>query len=456
MDESRHQIKEHSFKGWCLILGSALVYFTCFGFMNSFGYFEEFYHREYLSQYTPSTIAFIGTLQITLMYLLGGLAGGLFDAFGLKYPYMMSALGCSGSLLALSFTKPQRIWQQFLSQGLLFGLFVSFGIQSALSVVGQHFKKSRALAMGVVAGGSSIGGVCFPIFFSHLIPKIGFPWSIRVAALMSIVCFTIALLISRPEPRKREPFDMRKLLDFGGFKDPKYLVLSIGCFLANLGLYVPYYYLEPFMNSTKRSGSVSLAPYLLPLLNGSSFFGRIIGGYGADKFGRLNVLFPMTTASGVLCLAIWLPSKQPAAAVAFACLYGFTSGIFISVTPALVGEISPPERIGARIGAFFTITALATLIGPPVSGKLIHKHHDSGSDFTWVIVFTGCTLSLGGLMIGSVKWMKQEQVVGEECIHQLPSEIEIQGEARDGRTIIVHEEKQENVQDISPVNGREN
>ena len=96
----------------------------------------------------------------------------------------MAALGTSGALLALSFTKPEQIWQQFLTQGLLFGFTVAFGVQPALAVVGQHFKRKRALAMGIVAGGSSVGGVCVPIMFSRLIPSIGFGWSVRVGALI--------------------------------------------------------------------------------------------------------------------------------------------------------------------------------------------------------------------------------------------------------------------------------
>lgn len=97
---------------------------------------------------------------------------------------MTAGLGCSVALVALSFSQPEQLWQQFLTQGVLFGVCSSFGVQPALAVVGQYFHKRRALAMGVVAGGSSLGGVCFPLMFSGLIPRIGFSWSIRVAALI--------------------------------------------------------------------------------------------------------------------------------------------------------------------------------------------------------------------------------------------------------------------------------
>ena len=76
--------EEGGLRAWLTVLGSALVYFASFGFMNSFGYFQGFYETEFLQTYSSSTIAFIGTLQISLMYLVGPIAGALFDSYGLK------------------------------------------------------------------------------------------------------------------------------------------------------------------------------------------------------------------------------------------------------------------------------------------------------------------------------------------------------------------------------------
>lgn len=50
---------------------------------------------------------------------------------------------------------------------------------------------------------------------------------------------------------------------------------------------------------------------------------------------------------------------------------GFFSGIFISVSAAAVGQISPVDRLGARIGTFFLPTAIATLVGTPIGGSFV-------------------------------------------------------------------------------------
>jgi len=63
------------------------------------------------------------------------------------------------------------------------GLTMSFGIQPAITIVAQHFEKKRALALGIVCAGSATGGVCFTVMFERLCPVLGFPWTMRIAAL---------------------------------------------------------------------------------------------------------------------------------------------------------------------------------------------------------------------------------------------------------------------------------
>lgn len=93
----------------------------------------------------------------------------------------------------------------------------------------------------------------------------------------------------------------------------------------------------------------------------------------------------MTILSGILCFAMWLPAQGVSLVIAFTLLYGFCSGIFISVTPAVVAQITPEEKLGARLGAFFSTTAIATLIGTPIGGALLQG--ETRSSYQYVIVF---------------------------------------------------------------------
>lgn len=95
------------------------------------------------------------------------------------------------------------------------------------------------------------------------------------------------------------------------------------------------------------------------------------GGHAADRIGRLNFLYPMILLCGLLCVAMWLPATTPGVLAGFACLYGFASGVFISVMPAATGQIIPADKLGARLGAFGTVTSMAFLTGSPIAGALI-------------------------------------------------------------------------------------
>lgn len=62
------------------------------------------------------------------------------------------------------------------------GLSISFGVQPALTVVGQHFKEHRGLTLGVVSMGSAVGGIGFPVMLGQVMPRWGFGGALRLAA----------------------------------------------------------------------------------------------------------------------------------------------------------------------------------------------------------------------------------------------------------------------------------
>ncbi|KAF2273514.1 MFS general substrate transporter [Westerdykella ornata] len=380
--------KEEGIKGWLTVLGASLVYLSTFGIINSFGFFQELYQNTYLKTTPASTISFIGTIQILLMNLLAAPAGSLFDYYGLKYLYIFSGIGTSGGLVLLSISQPTVLWQLFLIQGVLLGLAIAFGAQPALVVVGHHFFRRRALVMGIVAAAGSVGGVCFPLIFARLTPMIGFAWSVRLVALVILTCYIVALCISSTKSIQQPLSKLSELLDFRGFLDSRYSVLALGAFVTMLGQFVPYYYITSYCVAANPSSPAKV--FLLPAMNAASIVGRILGGLAADDTGPANIVYPMTLLSGIQCLAMWLVTSDPGVLLAFASLYGFCSGVFIAVLPVIVAQISPECKLGGRIGAFYSVLAIAQLVGSPIAGALIRDVGDGvgeGRAYMGLIVF---------------------------------------------------------------------
>lgn len=73
---------ENNPQAWLTVIGSFLVYFVAFGFMNSFGFFQNYYAQNDLSKSSPAIIALIGSMQLGLMYIIGPISGAVFDAYG--------------------------------------------------------------------------------------------------------------------------------------------------------------------------------------------------------------------------------------------------------------------------------------------------------------------------------------------------------------------------------------
>lgn len=90
--------------------------------------------------------------------------------------------------------------------------------------------------------------------------------------------------------------------------------------------------------------------------------------------------------------------------MAFAAIYGFTSGAYVSViNPVLASMASSVEEIGARIGYAFLTVAFGVLAGGPISGALLAR----SPSFTAPIVFSASVVAIGSFFMTLAR---QEQV----------------------------------------------
>ena len=96
-----------------------------------------------------------------------------------------------------------------------------------------------------------------------------------------------------------------------------------------------------------------------------------------------------TFFSCIIVLALWLPSRGSIPIILFAALYGFSSGTFVSLLPALVAQISDIRQIGVRNGTNFLIISVAGLLGNPIAGTLVTR---DGGRYTYLQIFCGLTM----------------------------------------------------------------
>jgi len=401
------------FEAWLVVLGAWCCLFCSFGWINCIGVFQQYYQTHQLAEYSSSTVAWIPSMEVFMMFMGGPAFGKIFDSYGPRYMLLGGSIAHVFGLMMASLST--QYYQFILAQGICSALGASAVFYSANSVLPTWFFKKRATAFGITASGSSLGGVIFPIMVTKLIPQIGFAWTMRTAAFTILGMLIIANLTvkSRLKPSPRPV----ALMDFiTPLKEPTYALLAAGSFFFFFGTFIPFNFI--IMQALEYGMSPDLATYLLPILNATrsvpslllaaipntpSIFGRILPGIFADRYGRFNTMISTCIFSAAMVLALWLPSRGNIPIIIFGALYGFSSGAFVSLLPSLVAQISDVRQIGVRNGTLFLIVSFAGLTGNPIAGALVAR---TGGAFTGLQVFCGLAMAVGSALYAGSRWVQ--------------------------------------------------
>ncbi|KAK7202416.1 major facilitator superfamily domain-containing protein [Myxozyma melibiosi] len=383
------EVPDGGLVAWMQVSGSFLLFTNSWGILNSFGVFETYYVSINLSGKSSSQIAWIGSLQAFLLLIVGIFSGPFFD-LGFFRPLMLT--GSIIVVLGLVFTSLcKEYWQLILAQGILTGIGCGLFFVPSVAIVPQYFDKKRALALGIAASGSSVGGVIYPIIFHKLHAKIGFGWSIRVIALIVLVTQTYVVAIMRTrvkQPRKRVKASKSVIVY------PPFLAFVGFGFFGFMGVYIPFFYMEGF-SLLKGIFDADMSFYTLAIMNAASTFGRLLPNALADKIGPFNVLVPCLVATSVLMFC-WIPATDKAGVILISILYGFFSGSIISLSAPCMSVMTPDIAIlGTRMGVLFAISSLGLLVGTPVAGQLLKTH----LQFEAPALFGGSVLILSAILL---------------------------------------------------------
>ncbi|KAK0109521.1 hypothetical protein ONS95_002210 [Cadophora gregata] len=389
--------REGGVSGWTCVLGSFFALFCTFGWLNSLGLFQTYYEQTLLKQYAASTISWIFTCQLFFMWTGGAFFGRIVDTHGTRCVAIPCAIGCTLSVLSLSFCT--SYYQIFLAQGVGFGISAAGLFSCATTSVGQWFNKRKALALGIVLAGSSLGGVIHSLYLHILIQKVGFPSAVRWSALVVGLTGALACTLIHPRLPKKKWQSHVYFLDFCLFKQPTFSVYCVGTFFVIWGLFAPWNYL-PSM-SLNHGFTEDQAIYTIIILNGASIVGRILPAYLADRFGRFNSVSLISLVTTIAFLAFLLPlelKRNPTSTqiFAFSAFYGFASGAFISVMMPCAAELGPVSKLGQRFGTYQAVIGFASLTSLPIQGALI-PYDDGG--FTYLIIFSGSSVLCGTVFI---------------------------------------------------------
>ncbi|KAF2023791.1 MFS monocarboxylate transporter-like protein [Setomelanomma holmii] len=380
---------------WIQVLCTHLTIFNTFGFFTSFGVYQTYY--ENTLGIAPSTISWIGSIQVFLLFGIGTFTGRATDAGLFRPCYILGAIFQTIGIFTMA--ESTKLWHLFLSQAVCLGIANGLQFCPSMALVSTYFAKKRAFALGITAVGSSTGGVVFPIIVQQCLPRFGFPWTIRIIGFIMVFLnvINIALFRTRLPPRKTGP-----IVDWESFKEAPYSLYCAGMFFSFWGLYFAFFYIGSYgRNVLGVSYQQSINLLLVQICMGFVF--RLLPTYYADKIGSLNVLTPFAFICGVMMFG-WIGIESVGALYCFAVLYGSASAVLQALWPAIIGSMSKvpdPQKAGVRMGMAFTIVSFSSFTGPPLAGALIQAN---GGDYTYANVWAGTSFFIGGALLIATRW----------------------------------------------------
>ncbi|KAH8722837.1 putative MFS monocarboxylate transporter [Phaeosphaeriaceae sp. PMI808] len=384
-------------KAWLAVVAACLSFLIAWGPSTGFGAFQEYYIDQLFSDYSAFAISWIGTVNAFFLISTGVLAGPLFDRGYLIHLMALGHFMVVFGMMMLSLA--DKFYQVLLAFGFCVGIGSGLLYVPAIALVNTTFSTKRALAMGIVTCGASIGGVIFPIVFIRLQPSIGYPWTIRVLAFLQFGCSCIAMPILLCVPRPPRPTTPRRIIHWQAMKEGTFSAYCVANFLIFMAYFVPLFYVPYFASNILKTNK-NLGFYVLAALNGASAVGRLGSAIVAQKLGAPNILLFSVVASGILIFG-WTGVNDLGGFVTFAVLFGLFSGILISSNPVVIAHpvISPtPDVIGTRLGMQWFATSLGVLIGAPIAGAIgaaeTRKAFVNLAIYSGAVMVTGCAALL--------------------------------------------------------------
>lgn len=324
------------------------------------------------------------SLSFIVQAALGIIMGWLTDKLGPRI--MVTFLGSFLGICYLLMYYVNAVWQFQINYALLGGISVSTLTVPVMATVSRWFIKRRGLMIGIVQGGSSVGGFIFPPFVGWLILDYGWRSAYVVLGIITLIGIILPGLFLR-----RDPKDAGQLPDGVSemmaseveVKKPNvqgteltlreailtrqfWMIAGIYCsfgfcrstFLAHIGAHVQ-----------DLGFSIVEAAKVLSIIAIASMIGRVGMGRVADTIGN-RTAFMISFAGTTFTLILGLIAKDLWMLYIFAFIFGFGWGAEAVLRFALTSEVFGLVSLGLFMGALGAAESCAATFGSYFAGYL--------------------------------------------------------------------------------------
>lgn len=359
--------------GWIIVFACAIETFWVNGWMGTWGIIQAALLQSSMSQISPSTLSFVGSLGGALLVALGLVSFHVSLKIGARASTVIGAFIFSIGTVVSGFAVGD-IAGLFLAAGVSYGIGASLMFTVSNSLPVQWFSSRLGTANGIIKLGGGIGATVLAIAIQKLIETVGVAWTFRILGFLSIAtAVPAALLIREHEPRKKV-----RIIDMSLFKNAPFCYLFFAGAVGVFPLFVPPFFLPLFAHSVGLSASQGAG--VVACFNACTAVGRLGSGFACDRAGSVNTMLLASALNAVSLLAIWPVSDSFALLMLFAVLSGISNGAFFVTTPTSVGRVVSPDKAAVAMGMAITGWTFGYLVGTPIAGFLITAAGANKSD----------------------------------------------------------------------------
>lgn len=409
-----------------IVLSSLALTFTGCGLNFAFGVYQELYETldGPFKDASAAQIDLIGTLAVSLMTIGAPFASAWTKTYSPRTVTLVGGVLMAVANIAASFG--QKLWHFVLTQGLLLGCGTCLAYIPSVTVAPGWFDGRRGLAMGIILSGTGLGGVVWAPFLRYLNTTIGFRSTLRITGVMAFVMITVSASVLKWDPttdvqRAQESHTRRRgwnlpRANWNIVRTRAFAAHAMAAALQAAAYITPVYFFSSYARTLGYSDAAGAN--FIALSNACNFGGKIVLGYLADRYGRLNALVLCTFVSAAVTFGFWLPSSllinlaaRRGLFIAYTCMWGITASSYVALFPTALAEQFGIQNFASINGLLYMIRGLGTLIGTPVGGALIKTHV---TVMGTVMSYDKMVLLVGVLVMGaavSVTWARFENAV---------------------------------------------
>lgn len=355
------------------------------------------------ASFEPSNMVLM--LSITVTSLASGLLspslGAAIDRFSIRKLMLLGvALVAAGFfLLSLSGSMAQVL---LIYAACMAAASVLLGPIATSTLLARWFTHKRAMAMGIAASGSAIGGLIFPPLLQFLIDTLEWRLALQVfAGLILVVSLPPIALLANDRPDS----DTSVLADQNptvaaipvthALKDPIFwvIVLIIGALFCG-----PIAIISNLIQMVGGKGVVAAqGALLISVFSASNFAGKLIFAGIADRLHRTLLL--VSTLLGVGLGVLGLATASTFSLLAIYCaVTGLFAGFTTPLWSLILSQVYGSDVLGKMMGLMSLCIMPLTLTSPPLFGWVFDISGSYNNALLGYAVFLALALPLTKLV----------------------------------------------------------